>query len=215
MPQIVVKTTTKQAALLATSAKAELPKELFGQKPNINLLSQAYYIYEARSHAGTHKTQTRGEVTATTAKVYRQKGTGRARHGSKKAPIYVGGGVVFGPTGQKRTKNISKSLIRRSLIHALSARASEGKVFVVDGKNFDGKTKTAVKILSKLGSVGKMLLLHAGEKQVLQSSRNMSGVCVMPANLVNAYNIINAQNLVVTREGLAMLQVTFGKKAAK
>ena len=212
MPQAAIKTSIKKAAPSTASLRVNLPKELFGQKPNINLLSQAYYIYEARSHPGTHKTQTRGEVTATTAKVYKQKGTGRARHGSKKAPIYVGGGVVFGPTGEKRLKILSKNLIRASLISALSARSAEGKVFVVDGRNFDGKTKTASKLLGKLEVRGKMLVLHGGEREVIRSVRNITNITVMPANMANAYEIINNQNLVVTSEGLRVLQETFGRK---
>lgn len=212
MPQVTTRTTTKVAAPRATSVKPELPKELFGQKPNINLLSQAYYIYEARSHSGTHKTQTRAEVTATTAKVYRQKGTGRARHGSKKAPIYVGGGVVFGPTGEKRLKVLSKNLVRASLVSALSARSAEGKVFVVDGKKFDGKTKTAAKLLGSLGTKGRTLVLHSGEKEVVRSIRNITSVNVMPANMANAYEVINNSNLVVTSQGLQLLQDTFSKK---
>lgn len=213
MPQTVVKTTTKIAAPRAVSTKAELPKELFGQKPNINLLSQAYYVYESRAHRGTHKTQTRGEVTATTAKVYRQKGTGRARHGSKKAPIYVGGGIVFGPTGIKRTLSLNKNLSRRALVMALSARAKEEKVFIVDGKSFDGKTKTAMKILKRFGVSGKMLILHGGENEVVRSVRNLTNTTVMPASQANAYIVINNQNLVVTREGLRIMQETFtGKK---
>lgn len=215
MPQVTTRTTTKIAAPRATSVKPALPKELFGQKPNINQLSQAYYIYEARSHSGTHKTQTRAEVTATTAKVYRQKGTGRARHGSKKAPIYVGGGVVFGPTGEKRLKILSKNLIRASLISALSARSAEGKAFVVDGKSFDGKTKTTVKLLEKLEARGRILVLHGGEKEVVRASRNIKDVSVMPANMANAYEVINNSNLVVTSQGLQLLQDTFGKKVAK
>ncbi|MBI3290298.1 50S ribosomal protein L4 [Candidatus Microgenomates bacterium] len=204
-----------RATKTVSKPAAPLPKELFGQKPNINLLSQAYYIYESRSHPGTHKTQTRGEVTATTAKVYRQKGTGRARHGSKKAPIYVGGGVVFGPTGVKRSLSLSKSLSRRALAYALSARASEGKVFVVDGKNFDGKTKTTAKLLGKLETRGRILVLHGGENEVIRSSRNITNVNVMPANMANAYEIINNRNLVVTASGLQLLQETFGKVAKK
>lgn len=200
------------AQVAAKITKSELPKELFGQKPNLNLLSQAYYVYQSRSHPGTHKTKTRGEITATTAKVYRQKGTGRARHGSKRAPIYVGGGIAFGPTGEKRNLSLSKKLTKLALIYALSARAREQKVFVVDPKSFDGKTKTASNILGKLGAKGKFLLLHGGGKEVMRSVRNIAGVSVMPAKNVNAYEVIKSQNLVITRDALQVLQQTFGEK---
>lgn len=205
---------TTQAALRAANVKPELPKELFGQEPNANLLAQAYYVYESRSHPGTHKTKTRGEITATTAKVYRQKGTGRARHGSKRAPIYVGGGVVFGPTGEKRVLGLSKKLSRRALVMALSARNREGKVFVIDGKTSDGKTKTAAKLLAKLGVGKQTLILHAGEKDLFRSARNIVGVSLLRASEANAYSVIKNSSLVVTKEGLRMLEEKFGKEKA-
>src|SRR3989344_3759198 len=111
---------------------ANLP-ERFVEKENLPLLAQAIRVYEARLHPGLAKVKTRGEVIASTRKIYRQKGTGGARHGAKSAPIFVGGGVTHGPKGLKRILTLPAKMRKKALGTALSLKAKEEKVFVIDG----------------------------------------------------------------------------------
>jgi len=108
---------------------AAFPKEIFAVKASDKLLSQYVYVYLNNLKKGRHKTKTRGEVAGSTRKIYRQKGTGRARHGDIKAPIFVGGGVAFGPTGQYRRLKLTKKMRRKALFYALSLKLKEKKTF--------------------------------------------------------------------------------------
>src|SRR3972149_1654690 len=125
--------------------------ERFVEKENLPLLAQAIHVYEARLHPGLAKVKTRGEVIASTRKVYRQKGTGGARHGAKSAPIFVGGGVAHGPKGVKRTLTLAKGMRAKALDLALSLAAKEEKVFVVSGLAKVTKTGEVAHVLAKIG----------------------------------------------------------------
>ncbi|MBI2405857.1 50S ribosomal protein L4 [Candidatus Microgenomates bacterium] len=199
-----------------STGKISLPDELFGQKPNDRLLSQAYYVYQTRAHTGTHKAKTRGEVAGSTAKIYRQKGTGRARHGMKKAPIFVGGGVVHGPVGAKRKRHLPQKFIRAALAVALSRRLDENKLFFIDPKEIDGKTKSIVGLLKKLGLESeRLLILHGGEKAFVQGARNIAGITLLPASDVNAYEVINHPNVVLTIAGLELMKASLSRASPK
>lgn len=192
-----------------------LPNELFGREVSPKLLAQAARVYEWRAHPGRGKTKTRGEVALTTAKWYRQKGTGRARHGAKSAPIFVGGGIAHGPRGIRRNLTLSKKLARAALASALSGRFRAKGIYVVDVKDGGNiaKTKVVAALLGKLGTQGKRtLILYGGEQGLARAARNISGIKILPANMINAYSILSFPNLVITKAGLELLTKTFGTK---
>lgn len=204
----------KQVALYTATGrpgqqKIKLPDRLFGQKPNPVLLAQAVRVYQWHEHPRRAKTKTRAEVIALTgAKIWRQKGTGRARHGSKRAPIFVGGGRAHGPRGVRKSLSLSKKLLRAALISALSDKLIESRVILVDVGKIEPKTKIASDLFKKLG-LKKTLVLHGGEENFIKASRNISGISLIPARIVNAYQVIKFPNLLLTKGGLEQLSKTF------
>lgn len=187
--------------------KVTLPSPLFAQKPNLKLLAQYVRIFLARQRAGTASTKTRGEVNLTTAKWYRQKGTGRARHGAKSAPIFVGGGVAHGPKPREFDLKIPKKMGRKALIYALSAKAKEGKIFVTSGtEKLEPKTSKVANLLKKLKiEKKKVLLVHAGEENLVRASRNLPNAKTSPVKDLNPYLVLQADHLVLTKTALDIL----------
>lgn len=185
-----------------------LPKEIFGAKVNEKLLAQAVRVYMTNQKNLTASTKTRGEVRGSTAKIYRQKGTGRARHGAIRAPIFVGGGIVFGPKPRKVRLDLPKKMKRAALLSALSSKAGNKEILGLSGiKRATGKTKEIAKLLNKI-SGGKSTLIVTGEKtdNVVRATRNIPGVSTLPANLINAYEILKHDFLVVTKEAVERLK---------
>ncbi len=183
-----------------------LPKEIFGVKSNKILLAQAVRVYTTNQKIFTASTKTRGEVRGSTAKIFRQKGTGRARHGSIRAPIFVGGGIVFGPKPRKVRLELPKKMKKAALLSALSAKMSDKEIVGVSGlEKATGRTKEIVKFLEK---VGKSALIVTGEKQemIVRGVRNIPGVDVLPANQINAYEVLRHQFLVISKEALVKLK---------
>lgn len=196
-----------------------LEDNVFG-KVNTAILSQAVRIYMSNSHQKTHKVLTRGEVTGSTRKIYRQKGTGNARHGAKYAPIFVGGGIAHGPTGVRPENMIlPKNMRRRALAAAMQAKLVDGSVSGLSGiKDFTGKTSSAVKLLSTLSSHPKnsVLIVTEGKASSLYLSiNNLQGVTMKRAALVNAYDLVSTTHLIVTKQALASItaRVMTGKGA--
>lgn len=179
----------------------------FVEKENMALLSQAIRVYEARRHPGLSKTKTRGEVTASTRKIWRQKGTGRARHGALSAPIFVGGGTAHGPKGLKRRLTLPKKMKKKALNVALSLKAKSGDLLVVDGVSSLKKTKEAQnlvnKILTSQKKKGKVTFLLS-EKGFLavRAIRNLSDVEAVPFQNLNAYQVFFGGVLLLDREVL-------------
>ena len=132
-------------------SKIGLPKEVFGAKVNNSLMAQAVRVYLANQRMGTASTKNRGEITGSTKKIWRQKGTGRARHGSRKAPIFVGGGVAFGPRTRDYSLKIPKKMKKAALFSALSFRQNNREIKVVTGlENISPKTKFMAQVIKKL-----------------------------------------------------------------
>lgn len=127
-----------------------LPKDIFEVKPNLNLLAQAVHVYEERGHVGLRRTQTRSEVNRTTKKVYKQKGTGGARHGSRRANLFVGGGVALGPRPERRVLTLPQALRNKARVYAFSLKAGEHEIIVVEGVGKIVKTKEAGDLIKKL-----------------------------------------------------------------
>ncbi len=171
-------------------AKTSLPKE-YEAKENLPLLAQAIRVYENIRHKGTSKTKTRGEVVASTRKIYRQKGTGRARHGALSAPIFVGGGKAHGAKKERRSLSLPKALRKKSLAVALSIMAKEGKLVVVSDIEKLKKTKDAANLLHKFSKIGKRftVFLSDDNKNTAKVFRNIDNTRVMPFSSINAYNV--------------------------
>lgn len=205
--------------------QVELPKEIFGVKVNNELMAQAVRVFLATQRQGTASTKTRGEIKLSTRKIYRQKGTGRARHGAKSAPIFVGGGVAHGPKPRDFSLKIPKKMKRNALFSALTLKLKEGGIKIIEGlEKIKPKTREVAKTLTNLklkpinksGSKTKLLLIMpAKTENIYRAARNIANVTLIPANLLNAYSVLAAKNLLVMKESLPVVEKTFLKKADK
>lgn len=198
----------------AKSGTYPLPKEVFGAKINDALMAQAVRVYLANQRQGNAHTKSRGEIDLTTAKWFRQKGTGRARHGAKSAPIFVGGGVAHGPRKHSFSLSLPKKMRRAAIISALSQKASEGDICVVSGfSKIEPKTKvmnqTLIKITEDKNNKNKILFVTAGASKdlpnVFRAGKNIKNLDLMSANLINTYEILRHKNLLIMKESVDML----------
>jgi large subunit ribosomal protein L4 len=191
----------------------DLPASLFEQPVHKQALYEAVRNYLANQRQGTHDTKTRAEVKASTAKLYRQKGTGRARAGSAGSPTRIGGGVAFGPHPRDYSYTLPRKIKRKALVSALSDRAGAERVNVVEDFELEApKTATVVGILKSMELEGRhtLLVLPAEGDTVYKSARNIQGVRVLRSNELNAYTILWADNLVFTQKALAGAEEVFG-----
>jgi large subunit ribosomal protein L4 len=197
-----------------SSSDIELDDKIFGAKVNVPLMHQIVLAQLAAARAGTHSTKTRGEVRGGGAKPWRQKGTGRARHGSSREPQWKGGGIVFGPKPRDHSQSVPKKMKAAALRSALSVRAQDGKVFVVDGFSSETpKTKEAIAALKAWGIDGKVLLVLTPEDRLTAYAfRNLPQVHVIAEHQLNVYDVINADNIVFVRAAVEALQ-SRGKKS--
>ena len=196
------------------AGKVSVSGLMFGEKVNKTLIAQAVRVYLANKRLGTASTKTRGEVDGSTRKIYRQKGTGRARHGSLRAPIFVKGGVVFGPRPHDYSLDLPKKMKKKALFSALSAKLQDKEVTVVAGfETLEPKTKVFVGALQKLGFDGKkrsiLLVIDAKAAKVKQAGRNVTGVTFIGANLLNTLDVIKSKNLVIMKDALSEMEKTF------
>lgn len=196
------------------AGKVSLSEVMFGDSVNKNLLAQAVRVYLANKRQGTASTKTRGEVDGSTRKIYRQKGTGRARHGSVRAPIFVKGGVVFGPKPRDYSLVLPKKMKRKALFSALSAKVLEGEVKVLQGlEKIEPKTKHFAGVLQKLGLTDKkkkvLLVTPASVDNVKRAGRNIEGVSFLQAKQLNAYDVLKNKNLLFMKESLTEMEKYF------
>lgn len=177
----------------------ELPASIFEANINRDLMHQALVRQLANKRLGTHKAKTRSEVSRTTAKVYRQKGTGRARHGSRKAPIFVGGGVAHGPLPRKYTKNMPRKMRRAALCSALSVKADAGDIVLLDQISMDApKTKSIANMMKTLTQGETTLLLLADRNETVEkSARNLTDVKTLRANYLNIRDLLGYSKIVM------------------
>lgn len=200
------------------SESLSLPKEIFGVEVNNNLMTQAVRVYLANQRRGTVKTKTRGEVSISTRKIYKQKGTGRARHGAASAPIFVGGGVAFGPRQRDYSLKFSQKMKRVALFSALTTKLKDGQIKIVSGlEKIEPKTKTMnLSLLSlDLGKKNIILVTPGSGKnfeQVVRAARNIEGITVMPSNLLNTYEVLRARNLLFMKDSINSVKETFLKE---
>lgn len=196
-----------------TNKVQELPKEIFGQKVNNLLLAQAVRVYRDRLSRPTSKVKTRSEVDLTKAKWYRQKGTGRARHGAQSAPLFVGGGVAHGPKGVKRVLKLPKKMRKLALVSALSEKANLGGVKVIDAKPIT-KTKEAKVFFDRLGVLGKKFTLFVDpeEQNFARVIRNIDKAQVAYENQISVLSVLSGGILVFTSQALVSLKKRFAGK---
>ncbi len=190
----------------------ELPAEIFEAPVNTDLMHQALVRQLANARQGTHKAKTRGEVSRTNAKWYRQKGTGRARHGSRKAPIFVGGGVAHGPRPRSYEKKMPRKMRRAALRSALSVKAAESQIVLVDELALaQPKTSDFVAFLNALDVSGSTLVLLAdGNETVEKSVRNLKEVKALRANYLNIRDLFKYDTLVIPLDSLDVIQAILG-----
>ncbi|MDP2637944.1 MAG: 50S ribosomal protein L4 [Candidatus Levybacteria bacterium] len=200
------------------SGTVSLSAEIFNAKINDSLMSQAVRVYLANKRQGTAKTKDRGEINATTRKVWQQKGTGRARHGSKRAPLFVGGGVAFGPKPRDLSLNISKKMKTLALFSALSSKFRDQEIRIVKGlEALEPKTKIMAQVLENLEAKDKKVLLilpklDAESQKVLRAARNIEGVQILTANMLNAYKVLDNKMVLLMRDAVDSIKDTFVNK---
>jgi large subunit ribosomal protein L4 len=196
-----------------------LPEEIFNAKINKPLMSQAVRVYLANQRLGTAKIKHRGEVDRTTKKIYQQKGTGRARHGSRRAPIFVGGGKVFGPIPRDFSLNISKKMKTSALFSALSSKLKDGEIKIIKGlEAIAPRTKLMAQFLKKIGitDTSKVLLVmpKSGKEteNLYRAGRNIEGMEILSANTINTYKVLDNTLILLMKDSIDILKNTFIKK---
>ncbi len=177
---------------MSKKVTVELDPAVFGLEPNVPVMHQVVNAQLAAKRAGTHSTKTRAEVRGGGAKPWKQKGTGRARAGSSRSPIWIGGGIAHGPKPRDYSERTNKKMKRLALRSALSDRAAESKVVVVDDWNFDApSTKAAKSTLSELGVEGRILVvLGRDDDNAAKSFRNLPEAHVLVADQLNTYDVL-------------------------
>jgi large subunit ribosomal protein L4 len=197
----------------------ELPDEIFAAKVNVPLIHQVVVAQQAAARQGTHATKTRGEVRGGGKKPYRQKGTGRARQGSLRAPQYAGGGIVHGPQPRSYVQRTPKKMKAAALRGALSDRLSHGRVQVVSGF-VDGdvpRTKDAVAVLASAVAPGAKVLVvaHRDDEVTWKSLRNVPSVHVLTEDQLNTYDVLASDHVVFTEQALTAFVSRSAKEASK
>lgn len=191
----------------------ELNDKVWGIKPNKHVMHQAVVMQLASQRLGTHATKTRAMVRGGGRKPWRQKGTGRARHGTIRSPIWRGGGIVFGPHPRKYGFSLPKKVRRLAMRSALSSRAQSNDVLVIDSLDMDlPRTKAMVEILSNLKVDQKALLVTAEyNENVFKSARNIPYVKQLKADKLNVYDVLNHAKLVITKDAVAKIEEVLAK----
>lgn len=194
----------------------ELPKEIFNYKVNKSLIAQALRVYQFNQRQGTASTKTRGEVIGSTRKIYRQKGTGRARHGSIKAPIFVGGGVAGGPKPKKYSLKITKKQKRKAIFSGLTFMFKNKKIIGLDKKTLtiDSKTKYITQFLKSLNLINKKIvfILPKMEKNnFVLAARNIQGVNIIDVKSLNIFQVFNYDRLIFFEDSIEIIKNHFLK----
>jgi len=203
-----------------TVGSITLPKNIFGAKINPQLMAQAVRIYLVNQRRGTVSTKTRGEVDGSTRKIYRQKGTGRARHGGIRAPIFVKGGIAHGPKPKDYALHLPKNMKRAALLSALSAKVKDQQIAIVDGlESLERKTKFVAKAFDNWGLLRKerntLLILPIDMQDIYRITRNLAGVTITSADRVNTYEILQHKTIVLMKDAIESLEKTFLNKKSE
>lgn len=197
-----------------TGAKVQLPESVFGVEPNDHAIYLDVKQYLANQRQGTHKSKQRNEIAGSTRKLHKQKGTGGARAGSIKSPLFNGGGRVFGPQPRDYSFKLNKKLKQVARKSALSYKAKENNILVLDEVNFDAiKTKNYVSFINALNCADEktLLVLPTENRNVYLSSRNLKKAKVIVAADLNTYDVLNATKLLLTTDSVKTLEEAFAK----
>jgi large subunit ribosomal protein L4 len=188
-----------------------LPDEIFGVEPRADILQRMVRYQLSKRQAGTHKTKTRGEIALTTAKMYKQKGTGRARHGAKSAPQFRGGGKAFGPVVRSHAHDLPKKVRALALKMALSDKAKTEKLIVLaEASAAEPKTKALAERLTNLGLANALIIGGAQiEDNFRLAARNIPAIDVLPVQGINVYDILRRDTLVLTKAAVEALTERF------
>jgi large subunit ribosomal protein L4 len=197
-----------------TGAKVQLPESVFGIEPNDHAIYLDVKQFLANQRQGTHKSKQRNEIAGSTRKLYKQKGTGGARAGSIKSPLFNGGGRVFGPQPRDYSFKLNKKLKALARKSALSYKAKDSSIVIVEDFNFDNiKTKSYIQFTTDLNvsEVKTLLVLGAANENVYLSSRNLKKTKVIVADQLNTYDVLNAGKLILTTGALKTLEEALAK----
>ena len=190
-----------------SAGTVDLDEALFGLEPRADILHRVVRWQRNKAQAGTHKVKTRSEVSYSTKKIYRQKGTGGARHGSRKAPIFRKGGIYKGPTPRSHAHELPKKFRKLGLRHALSAKAKAGELVVIESAESEGKTAVLAKQLKNLGWKRVLVIDGAAVNEgFARAAQNIDGVDVLPSMGANVYDILRRDTLVITKAGVEALE---------
>ena len=197
--------------------KIELPQEVFGAEINEQLIAQAIRVYLANQRQGTHDTKTRAEVRGGGRKPWKQKGTGRARQGSTRAPHWKGGGIVFGPEPRDHSLALPVKMRRQALYGALSDKFKNKKIIFVEGlADIKNKTKELAKVLEIITDKTKKKLIIMPEKieSLWRAGRNIKNLNLIPARQLNPYIVMNSNLLIIMKEAINKIKIKKGENAA-
>jgi len=189
------------------AGSVELDETLFGLEPRADILHRVVRWQRNNAQAGTHKVKTRSEVKYSTKKIYRQKGTGGARHGARSAPIFRGGGIYKGPVVRSHGHDLPKKFRKLGLMHALSAKMKAGELVIIENAEAEGKTSALAKQVKNLGWKRALVIDGAEVNEgFLKAARNIEGLDVLPTMGANVYDILKRDTLVITKAGVEALE---------
>ena len=191
----------------ASAGSVELGDDIFGLDPRVDILHRVVRWQRNKAQAGTHKVKTRSETSYSRKKIYRQKGTGGARHGDRNAPIFRKGGVYKGPTPRSHAHDLPKKVRALGLKHALSTKAKEGSLVILDKATANGKTAELAKQVKELGWK-RALVIDGAEVNTdfAKAARNIEGLDILPTIGANVYDILKRDTLVLTKAGVEALE---------
>ena len=191
----------------ASAGSVDLGDDIFGLDPRVDILHRVVRWQRNKAQAGTHKVKTRSETSYSKKKIYRQKGTGGARHGDRNAPIFRKGGIYKGPTPRSHAHDLPKKIRTLGLKHALSAKAKEGSLVILDKATSSGKTAELAKQVKDLGWK-RALVIDGAEVngEFAQAARNIEGLDILPTIGANVYDILKRDTLVLTKAGVEALE---------
>ena len=185
----------------------DLGDDIFGLEPRVDILHRVVRWQRNNAQAGTHKVKTRRETSYSTKKIYRQKGTGGARHGDRNAPIFRGGGIYKGPTPRSHGHDLPKKVRQMGLKHALSSKVKDGSLVIIDEAQSDGKTAALAKMVKNLGWKRALIIDGAAvDIGFAKAASNIEGLDILPTMGANVYDILKRDTLVITKAGIEALE---------
>ena len=208
MPKVAVYNTEGKQV-----GEIDLKDEIFGAEVNQPLLHKAVQVYLANQRQGTQSTKTRAEVRGGGRKPWRQKGTGRARHGSIRSPQWTGGGVVFAPKPRDYSQKLSKKMRRQAMLSALSSKAANNEIMVLDSLVMDRPKTAFISAMLKNLNIDKkaLIVVKGGDEVVARSARNIPGVKTTFAGSLNVYDILKYDTFLITRDAVQEVEEVYGK----